>query len=201
MGSRWLGLSRLCLATFEQLLAFGATFCDSNNLEQILLFWAHIKHERVDDFTETSVVRVVMGDSVLSQWRAIEGTLINFIGTQILRRRRRKVFFPSLLWKRSYRPTESTLISAPVSIKTFVFSVPVKKRRRTISRLTCVRGKKEGRRLFFSSWAFCDCGILEIFCCSYCLAVIQKLAKNLIFTGVGIRKAATYAPKGRGDFR
>ena len=138
---------------------------------------------------------------VLSQWRAIEGTLINFSGTQILRRRRRKVFFPSLLWKRSYRPTESTLISAPLSIKTFVFSVPVKKRRRTTSRLTCVRGKKEGRRLFFSSWAFCDCGILEIFCCSYCLAVIQKLAKNLIFTGVGIRKAATYAPKGRGDFR
>ena len=38
------------------------------------------------------MVRVVMGDSVLSQWRAIEGTLINFIGTQILRRRRRKVF-------------------------------------------------------------------------------------------------------------
>ena len=131
-----------------------------------------------------------MGDSVLSQWRAIEGTLINFSGTQILRRRRRKVFFPSLLWKRSYRPTESTLISAPLSIKTFVFSVPVKKRRRTTSRLTCVRGKKEGRRLFFSSWAFCDCGILEIFCCSYCLAVIQKLAKNLIFTGVGIFTSA-----------
>ena len=43
------------------------------------------------------MVRVVMGDSVLSQWRAIEGTLINFSGTQILRRRRRKVFFPSLL--------------------------------------------------------------------------------------------------------
>ena len=39
------------------------------------------------------MVRVVMGDSVLSQWRAIEGTLINFSGTQILRRRRRKVFF------------------------------------------------------------------------------------------------------------
>ena len=39
------------------------------------------------------MVRVVMGDSVLSQWRAIEGTLINFSRTQILRRRRRKVFF------------------------------------------------------------------------------------------------------------
>ena len=35
-----LGLSRLCSATFEQLLAFGATFCGSSNLEQILLFGA-----------------------------------------------------------------------------------------------------------------------------------------------------------------
>ena len=33
-----LGLSRLCSATFEQLLAFGATFCGSSNLEQILPF-------------------------------------------------------------------------------------------------------------------------------------------------------------------
>ena len=46
------------------------------------------------------MVRVVMGDSVLSQWRAIEGTLINFSGTQILRRRRRKVFF-FLLFRKS----------------------------------------------------------------------------------------------------
>ena len=33
-------LSRLCLATFEQLLAFGTTFCGTSNLEQILPFWA-----------------------------------------------------------------------------------------------------------------------------------------------------------------
>ena len=33
-----LGLSRLCSATLEQLLAFGATFCGSSNLEQILPF-------------------------------------------------------------------------------------------------------------------------------------------------------------------
>ena len=35
-----LGLSRLCSATFEQLLAPGATFCGSSNLGQILPFWA-----------------------------------------------------------------------------------------------------------------------------------------------------------------
>ena len=35
-----LGLSRLCSATLEQLLAFGATFCGSSNLEQILPFWS-----------------------------------------------------------------------------------------------------------------------------------------------------------------
>ena len=29
-------LSRLCSATFEQLLAFGATFCGFSNLEQVL---------------------------------------------------------------------------------------------------------------------------------------------------------------------
>ena len=34
------GLSRLCSSTFEQLLAFGATFCSSSNLEQVLPFWA-----------------------------------------------------------------------------------------------------------------------------------------------------------------
>ena len=31
-----IGLSQLCSATFEQLLAFGATFCGSSNLKQIL---------------------------------------------------------------------------------------------------------------------------------------------------------------------
>ena len=31
-----IGLSRLCSATFEQLLAFGATFCGFSNLEQVL---------------------------------------------------------------------------------------------------------------------------------------------------------------------
>ena len=35
-----LGLSRLCSATFEQLLAFGATFCGFSNLEQVLPFRA-----------------------------------------------------------------------------------------------------------------------------------------------------------------
>ena len=34
------GLSRLCSATFEQLLAFGATFCGFSNLEQVLPFRA-----------------------------------------------------------------------------------------------------------------------------------------------------------------
>ena len=34
------GLSRLCAATFEQLLAFGATFCGFSNLEQVLPFRA-----------------------------------------------------------------------------------------------------------------------------------------------------------------
>ena len=33
-------LSRLCSATFEQLLAFGATFCGFSNLEQVLPFRA-----------------------------------------------------------------------------------------------------------------------------------------------------------------
>ena len=33
-----IGLSRLCSATFEQLLAFGATFCGFSNLEQVLPF-------------------------------------------------------------------------------------------------------------------------------------------------------------------
>ena len=37
---RLLGLSRLCSATFEQLLAFGATFCGFSNLEQVLPFRA-----------------------------------------------------------------------------------------------------------------------------------------------------------------
>ena len=32
-----LGLSRLCSATFEQLLAFGATFCGFSNLEQVFV--------------------------------------------------------------------------------------------------------------------------------------------------------------------
>ena len=36
----YLGLSRLCSATFEQLLAFGATFCGFSNLEQVLPFRA-----------------------------------------------------------------------------------------------------------------------------------------------------------------
>jgi len=31
-----IGLSRLCSATFEQLLAFGVTFCGFSNLEQVL---------------------------------------------------------------------------------------------------------------------------------------------------------------------
>ena len=35
-----LGLSRLCSATFEQLLAFGATFCGFSNREQVLPFRA-----------------------------------------------------------------------------------------------------------------------------------------------------------------
>ena len=35
-----LGLSRLCSATFEQLLAFGATFCGFSDLEQVLPFRA-----------------------------------------------------------------------------------------------------------------------------------------------------------------
>ena len=34
------GLSRLCSATFEELLAFGATFCGFSNLEQVLPFRA-----------------------------------------------------------------------------------------------------------------------------------------------------------------
>ena len=36
----WIGLSRLCSATFEQLLAFGATFCGFSNLEKVLPFRA-----------------------------------------------------------------------------------------------------------------------------------------------------------------
>ena len=35
---RLLGLYRLCSATFEQLLAFGATFCGITNLEQFFFF-------------------------------------------------------------------------------------------------------------------------------------------------------------------
>ena len=40
--AKWVdvGLSRLCSATFEQLLAFGATFCGFSNLEQVLPFRA-----------------------------------------------------------------------------------------------------------------------------------------------------------------
>ena len=34
------GLSRLCSGTFEQLLAFGATFCGFSNLEQALPYRA-----------------------------------------------------------------------------------------------------------------------------------------------------------------
>ena len=37
---RLVGLSRLCSATFEQLLSFGATFCGFSNLEQVLPFRA-----------------------------------------------------------------------------------------------------------------------------------------------------------------
>jgi len=33
-------VSRLGSASFQQLLAFGATFCGSSNLEQDLPFWA-----------------------------------------------------------------------------------------------------------------------------------------------------------------
>ena len=55
------GLSRLCSATFEQLLAFGATFCGFSNLEQVLPFRAifeqnigleHISSTKVNDFVE-----------------------------------------------------------------------------------------------------------------------------------------------------
>ena len=35
-----IGLSRLRLATFEHLLRLGASFCDSNNHEQFVPFWA-----------------------------------------------------------------------------------------------------------------------------------------------------------------
>ena len=69
-----LGLSRLCSATFEQLLAFGATFWSSSNLEQILPFWAtfeqniglehiSIKHEKVNDFIEKfnfSIFKIIL---------------------------------------------------------------------------------------------------------------------------------------------
>ena len=61
-GRLQVGLSRLCSATFQQLLAFGATFCGFNNLKQVLPFraifeqndWfrAHVKHEKVNDFVE-----------------------------------------------------------------------------------------------------------------------------------------------------
>ena len=34
------GPDRLCSATFEQLLAFGATFSKFSNFEQLLVFWA-----------------------------------------------------------------------------------------------------------------------------------------------------------------
>lgn len=33
-----LGLSRLCSAAFEQVLAFASTFCGSSNLEQVSFF-------------------------------------------------------------------------------------------------------------------------------------------------------------------
>ena len=56
------GLSWLCSATFEQLLAFGAIFCGSSDLEQFLpflhnfwakqRFWAHIKLEKFNAFIE-----------------------------------------------------------------------------------------------------------------------------------------------------
>ena len=36
----WVGLFRSCSATFEQVLAFGATFCGFSNSEQFLPFWA-----------------------------------------------------------------------------------------------------------------------------------------------------------------
>jgi len=52
----------LCPATFEHLLAFGATFCGSSNLEQILLFEATFEQnigleyisstKKVNDFIE-----------------------------------------------------------------------------------------------------------------------------------------------------
>ena len=46
----WLGLSRLCSATFEQLLAFGATFCGFSNLEQVLPFRAIFEQNIVLSF-------------------------------------------------------------------------------------------------------------------------------------------------------
>ena len=58
-----MGPVQLCSATFEPLLAFGATFCSSNNLGQFLPIWAiflatfwfkaDAKHDKINDFTKS----------------------------------------------------------------------------------------------------------------------------------------------------
>ena len=66
-----LGLSRLCSATFEQLLASGATFCGSSNLEQILPFWATFEQNiRLEHISSTK-------KSTISSKTSIHANLLN----------------------------------------------------------------------------------------------------------------------------
>ena len=55
-----IGLSRLCSATFEQLLAFGATFCGFSNLEQVLPFRAVLDKYSVMHYTIIPVETLVV---------------------------------------------------------------------------------------------------------------------------------------------
>ena len=46
------GPDRLCSATFEKLLAYGATFSNFSNLEQLLAFWATFEQPCIDMFNK-----------------------------------------------------------------------------------------------------------------------------------------------------
>ena len=74
------GLSRLCSATFEQLLAFGATFCGFSNLEQVLPFRAifeqNIGLEHISSTKKScDGVTVTCEDDKLTCWANHKDTL------------------------------------------------------------------------------------------------------------------------------
>ena len=104
----WTFSRLLWSATFEQLLASGATFCGSSNLEQILPFWAtfeqnigfraHIKHEKATFCHSSEQLSIIL--------RAQSGKVYRSGG-----------FIYSLQYNRLYTPYSAPKVRVPCNLK------------------------------------------------------------------------------------